>query len=403
MRRVLLVTSLGSLVTAATSGACGLLAPPGGYSGGSEEITTNEAGVSDGASPADVVVQPDSNVTVPGSAGTLVVFAGSHDPVSQDDDPAWSADVWSGILDDKGKVALWNIEKSAPIVGPFDNLAIIGGVLCTLDTGLGVNNGRAPTLQSIGWAPGLTGDWRASRVDLPGQLDAPGRLMTGTHLITLGGFRTVTDDAGTSTFAVKEVHPAAIDTATNKVGAFSSPGVSLLNARANAASAVVNGVLYVVGGRTGGSNLTASVEASSYADTDAKLDGFSNQPSLMKGGAEHKIYLPEVFGDRGYVFVAGGRTDTNGTPTATVQSAHVKPDGTLEDWVNVLDLPLPLRDFGVIVYHDVLYVFGGVTTGGTRVDSVYSATINADGTLGPWDGSHAKLPAKRADIVGVAY
>ena len=397
MRRLLSVTSLAGLV------ACGLLAPPGGYSGGSEVVTDNDSATPDGSKPADVVVSPDGNVTIPGSAGTLVVLAGSHDPVSGDDDPAWSADVWTGILDEKGKVAIWNIEKSAPIVGPFDNLAIIGGVLCTLDTGLGVNNGRAPTLQSIGWAPGLTGDWKASRVDLPGQLDSPGRLMTGTHLITLGGFRTVTDDAGTNTFAVKEVHPATIDTATNKVGAFSSPGVSLLNARANAASAVVNGVLYVVGGRTGGSNLTASVEASNYTDTDAKLDGFTNQPSLMKGGAEHKIYLPEVFGDRGYVFVAGGRTDTANTPTATVQSAHVKPDGTLEDWVNVLDLPAPLRDFGVIVHRDVLYVMGGVTTGGMRVDDVYSATINADGTLGPWDGSHAKLPAKRADIVGVAF
>ena len=396
IRRFLFATSLAGVV------ACSLLAPPGGYSGGPDETATDGGPTTDVVAPVDVVVNKDGNVTVPGSAGTLVVLAGSHDPVSAEDDPAWSADVWSGVLDDKGKVAIWQIEKSAPIVGPFDNLAIAGNTLITLDVGLGVNSGRATTMQSIGWGPGLSGDWKANRVDLPAQLDQPGRLVTSAHVITLGGFRTVTDDAGTNTFAVKEVHPAPIDIAMNKVGAFTSPGVSLLAARATPGAAVVNGVLYVAGGRTGGPNLTGSVEASTYSDTDAKLDGFTAQPGLMAGGAEHKVFLPKVFGDQGYVFVAGGRTDTGNTPTDVVQSAHIKADGNLDAWVAVTSLPVPLRDFGVIVFKKTLYILGGTTTTG-RTDDVYSAPINADGSLGPWNNSNAKLPAKRADIVGVGY
>ena len=65
-------------------------------------------------------------------------------------------------------------------------------------------------------------------------------------------------------------------------------------------------------------------------------------------------------------------------------------------------LPAPLRNFGVIVWKDVVYVIGGVGATG-RVDDVYSATINADGTLGTWSSDNAKLPGKRSDIVGVAY
>ena len=104
----------------------------------------------DGGAP-DVVVLPDGNV-VPSSAGTLLVAFGRREPLFPEDDPAWTADVWAGVLDGAGRVATWRAEQSAPMPGPFDAAGRTGGYWFTLGFGSGVGGGRGHTLQSIGFA-----------------------------------------------------------------------------------------------------------------------------------------------------------------------------------------------------------------------------------------------------------
>ena len=127
-----------------------------------------------------------------------------------------------------------------------------------------------------------------------------------------------------------------------------------------------------------------------------------NQPALMRAGAEHKVFLPALATANGHLFVAGGRINGASAPTDVVLSAKINADGTLGTWQTVTSLPKPLHDFAFIGFKGRLYVAGGVGTA-ARTDEVLSATVAADGTLGAWDASNAKLPAARSDFVTLAY
>jgi hypothetical protein len=386
--------------------ACGLLASPGEYTGGGARATEPDASVNaqrDGASQGDVVVLPDGQV-VAASKGTIVVAAGERDPTSPEDDPAWAADVLSGVLDENGAVVTWRVEKSAPIVGSFDAAELIDGRWATLSFGFGLGGGRGHALQSVGWGPGPAGEWKANRANLPGGLDEVARVFVGAHVVTVGGSRTVAVDGGTSTFLVREVHVADVDTANNQIGAFGD-GPTLAGARARPGLLVAGGYLYVAGGRANvAGGITAGVEAAKVDKTAGTLEAFADQPALTANGAEHKVYAPGLVAANGYLYCAGGRTSGGGASTDVVVAAKIDPaTGALSPWKDVTKLPKPLRDFGFVAHEGRLYVIGGVA-GATRSDEVYSASISGDGSLSAWDtSSNAKLPAKRSDIVALSY
>lgn len=402
------------IAAAAIAGAsmqCGLLGPPGDYATGGGPDETGDASVetsvaTDGMVAKDTaVVLPDGNV-VPASIGTITLMAGARQPTSPEDDPAWSADAWSGILSADGHVATWRIDPSAPIVGAFDSAGLAGNTWVMINIGFGLAGGRGTAIQTTSWSPGIAGDWKAARANgAPGGLDELARVFAGNHLFYVGGLRTVVDPDGgaTTSFLTKEVHVATVDPATPALGGATDPGQQLNNARSRSGVLFADGNLYVVGGRApvmGG--LTSSVEAAKVDVASGALQAFGNQPALMNGGAEHKVFLPSLAAANGYLFVAGGRISFSNAPTAVVLSAKINADGTLGAWQSVTNLPHALHDFAFVGFKGRLYVAGGV--GATaRSDEVFSATIAGDGTLGAWDGSNAKLPGARSDFVALTY
>jgi hypothetical protein len=388
-------------LAAVAATACGLLAPPGGYAAGEEATpAATEAGTTDATTAPDVVVLPDGNV-VPASAGTITLAAGERDPTSPADNPAWSGDLWSGILDANGHVATWRVGKSAPVVGPFDTSAVLSGKWFTLSFGLGIGGGRGTALSSIDWAPGPTGDWRVAGVGMPAGLDELARAFFGAHVLTVGGVRYEPNDGGTTTIFTDEVHVADVDVAKGELGAFAPAGVSLVDERARAGLLVVGGHAYVVGGRSPG-GVTASVELAKVDATTGAVQAFSAQPALKHGGQEHKVAEVALAGGGGFVFAAGGRNAAN-APVDVVLSAKIQADGTLVEWKTLTALPKPLFDLALVVHKDVLYAMGGQTAAG-RSASVYSARVAADGTIAAWEeGANAPLPGKRSDITAVAY
>ncbi len=397
---------------AAASMQCGLLGAPGDYSNGgaveepgdassAETSTATDAAVAkDGA-----VVLPDGNV-VPASIGTITLMAGARQPTSPEDDPAWSADAWSGILSADGHVATWRIDPSAPIVGSFDSAGLVGSTWVMINVGFGLAGGRGTAIQTTSWSPGVAGDWKAARANgAPGGLDEYARVFAGNHLFYVGGIRTVVDPDGgaTSSFFTREMHVATVDPAKPELGGATDPGQQLKDPRSRPGVLVVDGDLYVAGGRapvTGG--IASSVELAKVDVASGALQAFSNQPVLMNAGAEHKVFEPSLAAGKGYLFVAGGRINAASAPTDVVLSAKINADGTLGAWQNVTKLPSPLHDFAFVAFKGRLYVAGGVGAA-SRSDAVLSATIAADGTLGAWDSSNAKLPAARSDFVALAY
>lgn len=76
------------------------------------------------------------------------------------------------------------------------------------------------------------------------------------------------------------------------------------------------------------------------------------------------------------VYLLGG--NVSGTSVSTVYTASINADGTLGNWATGTILPSAINASQVIAFRNKVYIIGGSTA------NVYSADINADGTLGTW-------------------
>lgn len=96
----------------------------------------------------------------------------------------------------------------------------------------------------------------------------------------------------------------------------------------------------------------------------------------------------------GYAYILGGRT--HGSPLKQTLYSQIQTDGTLSPWQNTTSLPQGLNGQGSLIYNNKLYQLGGVNTyGGGVTDSVIFTTVNVDGTLNSWDTT-SSLPIPSA-------
>lgn len=98
----------------------------------------------------------------------------------------------------------------------------------------------------------------------------------------------------------------------------------------------------------------------------------------------------------GTVYILGG-LDTSGAATTTVYYASLSNAGAVGTWSTTTALPQARYAFGATIFRGRLYVAGGNDAADTPTAAVYSAPINADGTLGAWLTTLPSLP------VPVAY
>lgn len=96
-----------------------------------------------------------------------------------------------------------------------------------------------------------------------------------------------------------------------------------------------------------------------------------------------------------HLFVLGG-LNVNGVQKS-VFSAGINPDGSLEAWNQLPDLPKPLFLHTAVATHGYLYVLGGREALEEAIisDTIYRASVNADGSLGDWETLPGGLPAPR--------
>ena len=104
------------------------------------------------------------------------------------------------------------------------------------------------------------------------------------------------------------------------------------------------------------------------------------------------LYLSGVVVTKNKVFIIGGYNGQ--TAVNTIYSATVNADGTLGAFASYGTLPAALCDTQVIVTENTVYLIGGYN-GTTEVSNVYSATIDVNGNLGAFT-SIANLPAARS-------
>lgn len=100
-----------------------------------------------------------------------------------------------------------------------------------------------------------------------------------------------------------------------------------------------------------------------------------------------------------FVYVLGGQvntTDQMGTNTVYMASVDATT-GAVGTWTSLsTTLPQSLFGLAATVHNGYLYVAGGVNTNGVTVNTVYSAAVHSDGTLGSWTTATNALPTPRA-------
>jgi len=97
-----------------------------------------------------------------------------------------------------------------------------------------------------------------------------------------------------------------------------------------------------------------------------------------------------------FIYVIGGQQTATDTPggTSTVFMASVDPtSGAVGTWTQLPNsLPVPLVGPGATLFNGQIYVVGGLQTSGIPSSAIYSAPVNADGTIGAWTISANPYP-----------
>ena len=211
-----------------------------------------------------------------------------------------------------------------------------------------------------GWAAGTS---------LPGALSASKAVITKNRVYLLGGYNTST------------VYTAPINV-DGTLGAWEA-GTSLPAALSNSSLIVTKNRVYLLGGKSGSSAVATVYTAP--IDEDGIIGTWDTAPSLPG-----ILQSSSAVVTKNRVYLLGGYADA---AVATVYTAPINEDGTVGTWETAPSLPGVLHLSSEIVTKDRVYLLGG-HNGSGPVATVYTAPINEDGTLGTW-ATGTGLPAIR--------
>jgi hypothetical protein len=163
---------------------------------------------------------------------------------------------------------------------------------------------------------------------------------------------------------------------------------SLQGPRAGAATVVVNGYIYVIGG-VNGRNFVRLTEYTKIND-DGSLSPWKETALLN----EERGFIDAVARD-GYIYVVGGGNGPNGKNLLrSVERAKVNEDGSLSAWQTMQSgMVMPRRCSKTVIKGNFIYALGGFA--GALLDNVERAEILSNGELGPWSIEEATMTIPR--------
>lgn len=153
---------------------------------------------------------------------------------------------------------------------------------------------------------------------------------------------------------------------------------------------------------TGGSDTSYAPRSEVYFAPVATAGGvgaWTKTAGLPAATAFHASVLATPHNSRvkgpGYLYVLGGATAADGTPTTAIHRGTLGADGSVSAWTTVGQLPMALRSFGAVLFRGDIYLVGGATSGNVPVNAVYRARLDSLGAIGAWESQPA-LPAARS-------
>ncbi len=354
--------------------------------------------------------------------------------------------VYYAQINGNGTIGTWNTTTTIPQVLQLSRAATYNGYIF-LTGGNNVSNAEVSTVYSAAVKPdGTLGTW-ATLNTLPNPLGYHAAIANNGYLYVMGGLNGATYQSGVYAAQIK---------ADGTIGTWASLN-TLPTPTYYAGVTISNGYLYFAGGQTQSNGQTSRVymtplQSTAFAwnttniQTNGNLmdiwngsgtsvasvdytgrfltntgvqinNGSTPQANLVStvngisagatGGSWQTLTpLPAInsahatVGYNGYIYNIGGLSPSN----SSVYYAQVKADGTISGWNTLNTLPAVRRNLNALAYNSYLYVIGGSTTGSASgsVSTLYSARINADGTIGSWTTLNT-LPAVMWSMGASAY
>jgi N-acetylneuraminic acid mutarotase len=150
---------------------------------------------------------------------------------------------------------------------------------------------------------------------------------------------------------------------------------SLAQEAAYVASLVTEKYIYILGGY-GSSGTLNTIQRATF-DANGNL----TTPWSSVGALPASMYSMGYVAAKNRFYLIGGRNDSSFY--SSVYSVSINADGTLGDFRAETTLPTTVANAACFVIKNRLYVVGGQNSNG-YLDTAYKAIINNDGTLGSW-------------------
>ena len=154
---------------------------------------------------------------------------------------------------------------------------------------------------------------------------------------------------------------------------WSTQGVLPVRLR-DARAVVTKNRLYLIGGVN--VNTPSSSIYSAVINNDGTLGAWSLSSNTLPNNARYS----HVAVTKNRVYMLGGM---EGAVTSAISTAPINADGTLGAWSAAGTLPRAIANGQVVVTKNYVFLIGGFD-GNSHLNTVYSAPIGSDGTLGAW-------------------
>lgn len=165
-------------------------------------------------------------------------------------------------------------------------------------------------------------------------------------------------------------------------------GTSLPGAQTAGVCFVTKNRVYYCGGASAINTVVSTVRTAPI-NADGTLGAWA-AGTAMPG----VLVTPRAIMTKNRVYVIGGGTNA-ATASVGVYSAPINADGTLGAWTSGPNYPIAISYHTAVVTKGRVYVLGGQNASNVKLATVYTSIINADGTLGAWVASTA-LPEAMA-------
>ncbi|HSX37011.1 MAG TPA: hypothetical protein VLG13_02755, partial [Patescibacteria group bacterium] len=251
---------------------------------------------------------------------------------------------------------------------------------------------------AINSSNGTLGTWAATTSFTNGR----GKLGAATY----NGYMYILGGRGSSLFS--DVQYSLICTGSNNgvggcgatagtVGTWTAT-TSFSTAADGVAAVAYNGFLYLTGGDIGASK-TNSVQYAAI-NGDGTIGAWQSTTGFGTSRSAHSAVVYN-----GYLYIMGGSSGTS-VWTNSVQYASINSDGTVGTWAAGTVLPLSAEGITAVAYNGYLYIYGGASSSGswTCRTQTYFTQISANGTIGSWEQSTSTdFTTGRRGAGGVAY